>query len=582
MKRFTAVSLALVLAMGSLTACGSNETANGGSDVATEGATTSTEVATDGDVVNPAEWAEYDALIAEIKSTTDYANREALMHQAEDMLMETGAILPLYYYNDIYMQRADVSNIYSNLYGFKYFMFAEAPSTTLRLNLASEPDTLDPALNSSVDGACLVVNSFAGLCSYNAAGDVQLDLASDYTVSEDGMTYTINLLPDLKWSDGSELNANDFVYAWNRAVDPQTAADYSYMFDVIARNEDGTLQVTASEDGQSLTVVLGSPCAYFLDLLAFPAYYPVKQSAVEAAADWQTNPGAWCQEAGFVSNGAYVCTGWSHDSSMTYTKNPYYHRADEVKVETLEFMLSADDTAIYAAYNAGNLDFIDTVPNDEIQSLLNIPEFHIVDNLGTYYVSFNVNSPLFDGKTPEQANAMRRAFALLVDRDYIAENIGQTGQKPANAFLPEGMADGQGGVFKVNDDTYTYPDAETTGYYNPSWSEENVAEAIALLESAGYVFEDGMLSSSTPISFEYLTNYGTGHVAIAEALQQDFAAIGIDMSIKTADWNVFLDERKSGNYDVARNGWLADYNDPINMLEMWTTDSGNNDCQFGK
>ena len=577
MKRFAAISLALVLALGTLTACGSDEAANNNANVNNNAA-----VEDDGTAVNPAEWSEFDALISEIKSTTDYVKREAMMHEAEDMLMETGALLPLYYYNDIYMQRSTVSNIYANLYGFKYFMFAEAPSTTLKLNLASEPDTLDPALNSSVDGACLVVNSFAGLCSYDASGAVQLDLAADYAVSEDGMTYTINLLPDLKWSDGSALNANDFVYSWNRAVDPQTAADYGYMFDVIARNDDGTLNVTASADGQSLTVVLGSPCAYFLDLLAFPAYYPVKQSAVEAAADWQTNPGAWCQEAGFVSNGAFVCTGWSHDASMTYTKNPNYHRADEVKLETMEFMLSADDTAIYAAYNAGNLDFIDTVPNDEIESLLSNPEFYIVDNLGTYYVSFNVKSPLFEGKTPAQANAMRRAFALLVDRDYICENIGQTGQKPANAFIPAGMADGQGGVFKANDDAYTYPNADLTGYYDPSWSEENVAEAISLLESAGYVFENGVLSSSTPISFEYLTNDGTAHVAIAEALQQDFAAIGVDMSIKTCDWNVFLDERKTGNYDIARNGWLADFNDPINMLEMWTTDSGNNDCQFGR
>lgn len=580
MKRFTAISLALVLALGTLTACGgSEEPAN--NSVATESeAVTAVD---DENAVDPADWAAYDTLIAEVKTTTDYAEREAKMHEAEDILMETGAICPIYYYNDIYMQKSDVTNIYSNLYGFKYFMFAEAADTTLSLNLASEPDTLDPALNSSVDGACLVVNSFAGLCSYDADGNVQLDVAADYTVSEDGMTYTFNLLPDLKWSDGSEFTANDFVYAWNRAVAAETAADYAYMFDVIARNEDGTLNVTASEDGQSLTIVLGSPCAYFLDLCAFPAYYPVKQSAVEAAADWQTNPGAWCQEAGFVSNGAYTCTSWTHDQSMTYTKNPYYHKADDVKVETLNFMLSAEDTVIFAAYNAGDLDFIDTVPTDEIQNLLDNPEFYIVDNLGAYYVSFNVNSPLFDGKTAAQANAMRRAFALLIDREYIAENIGQTGQKPANAFIPEGMADGQGGVFKANDDAYTYPNADTAGYYNPTYSAENVEEAKALLESAGYKFgDDGVLSSETPITFEYLTNEGTGHVAIAEAIQQDLAAVGIEMTIKTCDWNVFLDERKAGNYDVARNGWLADFNDPVNMLEMWTTESGNNDCQFGK
>jgi peptide/nickel transport system substrate-binding protein/oligopeptide transport system substrate-binding protein len=587
MKRKVALGLALVLATSTLSACGSSSSSSTTDNSTSSSAETNTsDVAAGGeeDSVDPANWSEYDALIKEIKSTTDYAEREALMHEAEDMLMETGAIMPIYYYNDIYMQKSNVSGIYSSVYGFKYFLFAEKEgSDTLGIYVGSEPDTLDPALNSTVDGACYIVNSFAGLCTYNEDGEVVLDIASDYEVSEDGMTYTFTLLPDLKWSDGSDLDANDFVYSWNRAVDENTAADYSYMFDVIATNDDGTLQVEASEDGQTLTIVLGSPCSYFLDLCAFPAYYPVQQAAVESASNWETNPGAWCQEAGYVTNGAYTLESWTHDQTMTWVKNPYYYKADEVTIEKIEVMLSSDDTAVYAAYNAGNLDFIDDVPNDEIQSLLDNPEFYIADNLGTYYVCFNVNSSLFEGKTASQANAMRRAFGLLVDRDYIAENIGQTGQKAANTFIPEGMADGNGGVFKVNDDDYTYPNEETAGYYDPYALDENLEEAIALLEYAGYEFtDDGMLSSSTPISFEYLTNETTGHVAIAEAIQQDLAQIGINMTIQTADWNVFVNERKSGNYDIARNGWLADFNDPINMLEMWTSDSGNNDCQFGK
>ena len=595
MKRKAALFLALALAVTTLSACGSKSntadtntntnTADGAGTTNSAEATSEGTQTEDSDAVDPSDWSEFNSLIQEIKSTTDYEEREALMHRAEDILMETGALLPLYYYNDIYLQKSNVSNIYSNLYGFKYFQFAETDTDTLRINLASEPDYLDPALNSSVDGACLAVNSFAGLYTYDNNLSLQPDLAANCEVSDDGLTYTITLLPDLKWSDGSELNANDFVYSWNRAVNPDTAADYAYMFDVINANADGTLNVTASEDGQTLTIVLNSPCAYFIDLLAFPAYYPVKQSEVEGAAGWETNPGAWCQEAGFVSNGAYTLSAWTHEQSMTYVKNPYYHRADDVKVETLQFMLSADDTAIYAAYNAGDLDFADTVPTDEIQSLLSNPEFHIVDNLGTYYVCFNVKSSLFADKTPAQANAMRRAFALLADRDYIVENIGQTGQQPANTFIPAGMADGHGGVFKANDSAYTYPDADTEGYFDPSVDalDDNLEKAIELLEFAGFEFTDnGMLSDATPISFEYLTNESTGHVAIAESLQQDFGQIGISMTIKTVDWNVFLEERKAGNYDIARNGWLADFNDPINMLEMWTTDSGNNDAQFGR
>ena len=338
------------------------------------------------------------------------------------------------------------------------------------------------------------------------------------------------------------------------------------------------LAVTATDD-TTLEFTLTAPCAYMEDLMAFPTFYPVKQSAVEAADGWETSPGAWCQNAGFVSNGPFVCTEWNHDTSMTYEKNPYWYGADDVELEKMEFMLSADDTAIYAAYNSGDVDMIDTVPNDEIQSLLSNPEFYIVDNLGTYYAAFNANSAIFDGKTPEQAACMRKAMNILIDREYICENVGQTGQLPANAFIPYGMADGNGGVFKT--------EVSEQGYFDPyginNDYEGTLEEARTLLKAAGYKFDDnGMLSAETPISIEYLTNNGTGHVAVAEAMQQDFAALGIEVTIQSQDWNVFLQERKNGNYDFCREGWLADFNDPINMLEMWITTSGNNDCQFGR
>ena len=533
-------------------------------------------------------WTEYDALIADIKSETDFAAREAKMHQAEDMLMQTYAVIPIYHYNDLYMQRSTVQNVYANLFGFKYFQYATVEgSDTLRLNNGPEPDKLDPALNSSVDGACLAIASFGGLYTYDAEGNLKPDFATGYEVSEDGLTYTFTMREGLKWSDGSDLTAKDFEYSWKRAADPQTAADYSYMFNGIKGYEDNNLAVAASEDGKTLTVELTAPCAYMLDLMAFPAFYAVKQEAVEAAADWQTNPGAWALEAGFVTSGPYVLSEWTHNESMVYTKNPNYWDADNVKLEKLEFMLSADDTAIYAAYQAGDVDFIESVPTDEIQTLKDDPEFHIIDNLGTYYMNFNIKSKLFDGMTVEQAAAMRKGISKLIDREYIIETVGQCEQKPANAFIPEGMADGNGGVFKVNDDAYTYPvTAETAdgeelaGYYD---FEVDVDGAIELLKEAGFEFDDnGMLSANTPISFEYLTNESSGHIAIAECMQQDLAAVGINMTIRTCDWNVFLNDRKAGNYDVARNGWLADFNDPINMLEMWTTDSGNNDVQFGR
>ena len=145
------------------------------------------------------DWSEYDALIAQIKSTTDFTEREALMHQAEDILMSTGCIVPIYYYNDIYMKKPTLEGMYSNAFGTKFFMYAtNGDADTLRINLASEPDKLDPALNSSVDGATLAANTFAGLYTYNADGELTPNVAEGYEVSEDGLTYTFTLKDGLK------------------------------------------------------------------------------------------------------------------------------------------------------------------------------------------------------------------------------------------------------------------------------------------------------------------------------------------------------------------------------------------------
>lgn len=590
MKKLTALLLALAMC-GSLVACGPKDPAPTTAITDEPG---KDPVAETIDPVNG--WGKFDAMINEIRTTTDMAKRTELMHEAEDLLMETGALLPLYFYTDIYMQKDYLKDVYWTPFGYKYFMDAklENGADTLRIHLASEPDKLDPALNSTVDGACLAINAFAGLMTYNAKQQQVYDLAESHVVSEDGLTYTFTLKDGLKWSNGDKLDANDFVYSWNRAADPDTGADYGYMFapikgyaEMVEADEAGNLVdpdatlygVTASEDGKLLTVELESPCAYFMDLCAFPCYFPVHQASIEAADVNGDNPGAWALEPGehFVCSGPYVLTGWAHESSMTYEKNPNYHRADDVTVAKQEYMLSSDDTAIFAAYEDGSLDFTDTIPIDEIPGLQGNPEYHLIDNLGTYYVVFNVSSDLFAGKTPSEANQMRRALALLIDRDYICENIGQSGQQPAGSFIPAGCADGNGGEFK-NKDYYSV---------DPDDYEANVEEAIALLEQIGYVFEedeDGYLklSADTPIAFEYLVNSSSGNVAIGEALQADFDEIGIKMQIKEAEWSVFLNDRKDGNFDVARNGWLMDFNDPINMLEMWTTDSGNNDAQFGR
>ena len=535
-----------------------------------------------------ADWSVYDALVDSIKAENDPAAREALMHEAEAMLMDTGAVVPITYYTDPYMMKTGVEGVYGTIEGYKYFMYATYEGAdTLRINLASEPDRLDPALLYTVDGACLAVNSFAGLYAHAADGTLQPELAAGYTVSDDGLTYTFTLREGLTWSDGEPLTAEDFVYSWQRAADPANGAVYSYLYSIIAGygTEEG-LAVSASEDGLSFTVELAAPCPYMLDLAAFPAFYPVPQHCVEAAEGYLNedgsllDPGAWATEAGFVTSGAYTLESWTHDESMVYVKNPNYWNAQSVTMERLEFMLSADDATIYAAYRAGDLDFIDTIPADEMPALLESgdPEFYVADNLGTYFLCFNVNSPMFEGMTDAQAANVRKAISMLIDRTWISETVRLT-EPPANTFVPAAMADGNGGIFRQNDDAYTYPDAEDVGYMSLT---SDVEGAIALLEEAGYTFEGGVLSAETPLSFEYLVNPGTQHEGVAQLIQEDLAVVGIEMTIRSVEWNVLPGEMMAGNFDMGRLGMNADFNDPICFLEMFTSASGNNFCQLGR
>ena len=200
------------------------------------------------------DWSGYDELIRQIKSENDFGKRAELMHQAEDMLMETGAVIPLFYYNDAYLQSSKVSGIYGAIDASKFFYYAQKEGdNTLRINIGPEPDFLDPALGTSMEKGLLTSNSFSGLYEYNAEGEMAPVLAEGCTISDDGLTYTFTLKDGLKWSDGSDLTAEDFVYSWKRAADPKTGCEYSYMLDVIAGYEEAqagnpdALQVSAPD-----------------------------------------------------------------------------------------------------------------------------------------------------------------------------------------------------------------------------------------------------------------------------------------------------------------------------------------------
>lgn len=486
--------------------------------------------------------------------------------------------------------------------------------SSLTVCLASEPQSIDPALNSAVDGATLLVHLDAGLYRYqkqaNGNGlELTLDLAKSVTKAAakvvdhvpnadggwdaveypNGTRYTITLRDGIKWSDGSAITADDFIYSWNRASGATLGGDYGYMFETIA---DGVAHETDDEAFPSLGIAKVSDTVFTVDvmvdvpfmdqLFAFPTYFPVQKAAIDA--NDKDEPGTWATSpATYISCGAYKMTEWVHNSYITLEKNPNYWDAANIKMDKITFALSDDDNAILASYKAGQYDMIDSVPNDQIDDLKAAypNEFVVAGQMGTYYISFNVNSTVFTkADTEAKREKVRKAIGLFIDREYIVKEIGKAGQIPANAFVSAGLSDPAGGEFV----DHNGPTGKGEGYYNKGETDEayaaNVAEAIRLLKEVGYTYADGKFTDFP--KFTYLYNTSSGHKLIAENIRDTLDRHGISMDLKNEDWASFLETRKKGNYDVARNGWLADYDDPSSYLTMWTTQSGNNDSQFGR
>lgn len=427
------------------------------------------------------------------------------------------------------------------------------------------PETLDPALNSAVDGANTIITIFEPLLLINENNEVVGGQAESWEASEDGLTWTFTMRDGLKWSDGTDLNAKDFEYSFKRMANPDTAAPYAETclgmidgFDAAQAGDADALNVKASDDGKTLTIVLSHPCSYFDKMAAFATMSPVQQATVEANGD------SWCTSADtFVSNGPYMITEWTPSERIVLTKNPNYvggWDSSKIVSDTITLLLLEDSSASFAAYNSGEAVLIKDVPTDEIPSLTKAEDggdFYVDTILGTYYVSLNLQHDAFkDAK-------VRKALSLAIDRDYVANTIMQGTYSTADSIVGPGIVDENGYFHDNGNAPYISADYEA-----------NMAEAKKLLEEAGYPNGEGYPT------IEYSTNDSGYHVPLAEYLQQTWGDLGITLTISKMEWSAFTAARRAGEYDVARNGWVMDYNDPSNMLDLFCTSNGNNDGKY--
>ena len=429
----------------------------------------------------------------------------------------------------------------------------------------SNPETLDPALNSAIDASNTIITVFEPLLLINENNEVVGGQAESWEASEDGLTWTFTMRDGLKWSDGTDLTAKDFEYSFKRMANPDTAAPYAETclgmidgFDAAQAGDTDALNVKASDDGKTLTIVLSYPCSYFDKMAAFAAMSPVQQATVEANGD------SWCTSADtFVSNGPYMITDWTPSERIVLTKNPNYvggWDSSKIVSDTITLLLLEDSSASFAAYNSGEAQLIKDVPTDEIPSLTKAEDggdFYVDTILGTYYVSLNLQRDAF------QDAKVRKALSLAIDRDYVANTIMQGTYTTADSIVGPGIVDENGYFHDNGNAPYISADYEA-----------NLAEAKKLLEEAGYPNGEGYPT------IEYSTNDAGYHVPLAEYLQQAWGDLGITLTINKMEWSSFTPARRAGEYDVARNGWVMDYNDPSNMLDLFCTSNGNNDGKY--
>lgn len=430
----------------------------------------------------------------------------------------------------------------------------QAADQTITVNWGTEPPSLDPGLASDTTSANILLNIMDPLVRLDDDLNPTPSLAESWEISEDGTVVTITLREDGKWTNGDPVTAEDFEYAWKRTISPELAADYAYQFYGIkgAQEYNGcekdcdklAEQVGVNAvDERTLEVTLTSPQPWFMQQLAHHSFLAVHQPTVEQHGD------KWTEAANIVTNGPFQLEAWQHNSRIDLVKWEEWRDADNVTLERVNGRMITDGTTAVQAFEAGEIDVTGGLPTEEIPRLKETEDYQQYPGLGTYYYGFNVEN-ITD---PNQ----RRAMSMAIDRQSIIDNVAQADQLPATGYTPEGMP----GFDTINPDSEFLPETA------------NMERAKELMEQVQNPKKD----------INLLLNDSPGHREIAVAIQAAWKELGLNVTIRQQEWAQFLEfigPPPDKSIDVFRLGWIGDYVDAMNFLEMWTSDSGNNSTNF--
>ena len=429
-----------------------------------------------------------------------------------------------------------------------------AADTILRRGNGVEPKGIDPQISEGTSEANIMRDLFEGLLARDRDINLIPGIAEKWDISADGKTYTFHLR-DAKWSDGTPLTAHDFVYAWQRDVNPATGSKYSFLLYPV-KNARALTEGQSSDfdqlgikalDEHTLQIELEAGTPYVLELLSHPTTYPVPKHIVEKHGK------NWTRPENIVTNGAYTLKNWQPNAQMTLAKSDTYWDKNNVKIDQVIYYPTEDQNTELKRYRAGELDLTFVIPLDQIKWLReNLQdELKIGPYLGTYFFGYNLTRPPFKDNPK-----LREALTLAIDRDIITGKITGTGEKPVYGIVPPGIA----------------------GYdnYRPAYADlsqkEREEKARQLYAEAGY-------GKDKPLKVELLYNTSEGHKKIAIAIAAMWKkTLGVEVQLVNQEWKVFLATRQEkATTEAFRSGWIGDYNDPNSFLELFTAKAGMND-----
>ncbi|MDR3402530.1 MAG: peptide ABC transporter substrate-binding protein [Chthoniobacter sp.] len=415
----------------------------------------------------------------------------------------------------------------------------------------AESELLDPALITAQATSRIAYAVFEGLTAFNVRGIAEPGVAERWEITPDGRHYTFHLRHNAKWSNGDPVTAQDFLYSWQRTLTPETGSEYAYQLYYIqgakAFNEgkikDFSAVAAHAPDPYTLEVTLANPTPFFIDLCAFTALLPVHRATVEKYPDWATKP------EHFVGNGPFILREWMLFDHMRLVKNPHYWDAEHVGMRSLDIMPVGKPNTAYNFYATGVADLMvdkNLAPVPLLGELKKRPDFHAAPFLGNYFVRFNVT------RKPFNDARVRKAFALVVDKQYLVEHITRAGEEAAHSFVPPGAG---------------------AGYQPPPMYQRDPELARKLLAEAGYPGGQGF-----PVVYYLYRSDLDLDQDIAVELQSTFRReLGVTIQLARQEWTVFLDTQQRIDYDISRSTWVGDYNDPNTFMDMFLTDGGNNE-----